>query len=63
MAQTIEMVVSPTGETKITVSGVKGSSCKALTKGLENLLGPVLSRQETADMYEQEELKIEATNQ
>jgi hypothetical protein len=51
--KTITIEISPTGEVSFTVNGVKGTSCVAETKFLEDALGgKVLSREETSEYYE-----------
>jgi len=50
---TEEIIVDCTGQgPKITVQGVKGPSCKALTKPLEQAFGEVKSDTETPEMRE-----------
>ncbi len=45
--------VSPIGEPpRITVTGVKGTGCKALTKPLEQMLGSVIADKPTSEMQE-----------
>jgi len=51
MTRTIEIVVSPDGETKITTSGYTGASCQNATKALERALGQVTSEERTPDFY------------
>ena len=54
--QDIEITISPSGEVAFTVKGVKGGSCLAETKFLEEALGgAVLDQQKTAEFYEQSE--------
>ena len=54
------MIVSPTGETEISVTGAKGATCRQLTADLEANLGPAMSSVDTADAYEKaEEIKID----
>lgn len=43
------------GNTKLTVKGVRGKGCKALTADFENGLGIVTSDKSTNEMYEQEQ--------
>ena len=46
--QEIEVVISPNGEVKVHVQGVKGKKCTDITKGMEELLGGnVIQRNET----------------
>jgi hypothetical protein len=53
------MKVSPTGETEISVKGVKGKSCKALTKNLEEALGGVSKTTETREFHESEQTRVQ----
>ena len=53
--QDIEIVISAKGEVTFQVKGVKGGSCLAETKFLEQALGgdaAVLDQQKTAEFYE-----------
>jgi hypothetical protein len=50
----IIVTVSPEAETEVTVNGVKGAGCKALTEALEKELGAVVSDQPTSEMHERE---------
>jgi hypothetical protein len=43
--QTIEVVISPTGEISIEAIGYKGSSCQQATEFLEKALGVCSTRQ------------------
>ena len=47
----IEMIVSPTGETKIETKGFSGSSCQAASEFLEKALGKVLLDKPTAEIH------------
>jgi len=49
---TIEIIVSPKGETTVQTKGFAGSSCRDATKALEKALGAVQSDKATAEMYE-----------
>ncbi|TMQ23344.1 MAG: DUF2997 domain-containing protein [Deltaproteobacteria bacterium] len=53
--QDIEIVINPKGEVTFQVKGVKGGSCIAETKFLEQALGgdgAVVDQQKTAEFYE-----------
>ena len=50
--KTIEVIISPKGETKIEVKGYFGSSCQAASKFLEDALGAKLSDNPTAEFYQ-----------
>ncbi len=49
---TIEIEITPQGEVKATVQGVKGAACTDISKFLDEL-GEVVEDQATAEMYEQ----------
>jgi hypothetical protein len=56
--QDIEIVITPTGEVRFEVKGVKGGSCLDETKFLEAALGgeaAVVDQQKTGEYYEQSE--------
>lgn len=63
MARTIEIIVSRTGETSLSVQGVKGANCKDLTKQLESMLGQQIASANTAEFFEEEEVHNEVKNQ
>jgi hypothetical protein len=48
----IRITFSPTGETKLEVNGVKGKSCKDLTRAFEKALGTTTKDTETGEFYE-----------
>jgi hypothetical protein len=52
--RTIEIIVSPTGHTRITTRGYSGTSCKEATRELERSLGLVQSDTATPEMYQAE---------
>ncbi len=54
--RTIEVIVSSTGQTKITSRGYAGSSCKNATRALEQALGVVESDRPTAELYQPTQL-------
>ena len=54
MGQRIEMKFFNNGETQIHVNGIKGRKCTDATAEIENLLGGVVEREETSEMYEHE---------
>jgi hypothetical protein len=56
--QDIEIVINAKGEVTFEVKGVKGGSCLAETKFLEEALGgdaAVVDQQRTSEFYEQQE--------
>ena len=50
--QTIEIVVSPTGETRVETKGFTGSSCRDASSFVEDALGRRTSEQLTAEFYQ-----------
>jgi hypothetical protein len=51
MTKTIEITVTPKGETKISTSGFTGSSCQDATRELEKALGAKTDEQLTGEYY------------
>ena len=51
--KTIEITISPTGETKIQTRGFAGASCQQATAELERALGIRTADQRTAEYYKQ----------
>lgn len=54
----ITITITPEGETEVSVAGVKGQGCKALTDALEKALGTVVSDR-TTDEFNQREVHHE----
>ena len=52
MTQLIEVIVSPTGETKIETKGFVGSSCRDASRVLEASLGEVSGERLTAEFHQ-----------
>jgi hypothetical protein len=50
--KTIEVIISPTGETTVQTKGFSGSSCRDASKLLEKALGITQSDSPTAEMYQ-----------
>jgi len=51
--QEIEVIINPNGQVSMHLSGVKGESCLAITRQLEESLGgKILQRDKTAEFYE-----------
>ena len=48
----IEIVISPTGETKIETKGFTGSECRDASKFIEQALGKQTSEQLTAEFHQ-----------
>jgi hypothetical protein len=51
MTKTIEIVVSPTGETTIQTKGFAGSSCRDASRFIEEALGKRTGEQLTPEFY------------
>jgi hypothetical protein len=55
MNHVIEIVVSPTGETRLETKGFAGGSCQHASRDLERALGNKLAEQLTAEFYQEQE--------
>jgi hypothetical protein len=55
--QIIEVVISPTGETRVETKGFVGSSCRQASQFLEQALGVSQSERLTAEFYERDASK------
>ena len=53
MSATIEVIISPTGDVQMKVSGVPGADCLKLTAGLEKDLGETVKREKTREFHQQ----------
>jgi len=51
--RTIEIIVSPKGETTVQTKGFAGSSCREASKFIEQALGQRTSEQLTAEFHQQ----------
>ncbi len=51
MTQIIEVIVSPTGETKIETKGFAGSGCRDASRFVEEALGQPVGEQLTAEFH------------
>ena len=52
MARIIEVIVSPTGETKIQTKGYAGSDCLQASKFLEQALGVTTAETKSSEYYQ-----------
>lgn len=52
MPAQIEVLVLPSGETRITTQGFQGTACRVATKALEAALGHKLTETLTAEYYQ-----------
>ncbi len=55
MAEEITITIATNGDTKVSVKGVKGRSCKDLTREFEQALGSTVTDVDTKEAYEQPE--------
>jgi hypothetical protein len=53
-SRTLEIIVSPQGETRIETKGFVGSSCREASQFLEQALGIRSDEKLTAEFYEQQ---------
>jgi hypothetical protein len=51
-SRTIEVIISPKGETKIETRGFAGSSCQEASRCLEKALGTRAAEQLTGEFYQ-----------
>ena len=63
MIQTIEVIVSPTGETRIETKGFSGAACQEASRFLESALGAKTSERLTAEHYRQGASQIQKVGQ
>ena len=54
MSQTIEVVISPQGETRVETKGFTGGSCRQASQFLEQALGTTTNETLTAEFYQEE---------
>ncbi|MCY2993233.1 MAG: DUF2997 domain-containing protein [Planctomycetota bacterium] len=52
MNKTIEIIVSPKGETTVTTKGFAGSSCREASKFIEQALGQQTGERLTAEFHQ-----------
>ena len=52
MNKTIEIIVSPTGQTAVQTKGFAGSSCRDASKFIEGALGQRLEEKLTAEFHQ-----------
>ena len=50
--RTIEIIIFPAGQTRITTRGYTGTACKDATRELERALGIIQSDSPTTEMYQ-----------
>lgn len=52
--KTIEIVVSPTGETRVETKGFAGSDCRQASEFIERALGSRVGERLTTEFYQQQ---------
>ena len=62
MSKTIELIISPTGETKLQTKGFAGASCKDASRALQSALGLVTSDSKTAEFHASTEARQDVSN-
>jgi hypothetical protein len=60
MTRTIEVIVSPTGQSKVETKGFAGASCRQASEFLEKALGQRQSEQLTAEFHQQSQCQSPA---
>ncbi len=63
MQQTIEVIVSSTGETRIESKGFAGNACQQASRFLEEALGAKTSERLTAEYYHQPLTEVQQLDQ
>ena len=53
--KTIEIIISPQGETRVETKGFTGAECCDASRFIEKALGENIAEQKTADFYLQEQ--------
>ncbi len=61
MTRTIEITVSPTGETKVETKGFTGGTCRDASRLIEQALGERSSEQLTREFYTHAVVRTEQT--
>ncbi len=59
MTKTIEIIVSPKGETSVQTKGFIGSTCREASKFIEEALGRRTGEQLTAEFHQTESVRQE----
>ena len=57
--KTIEIIVSPKGETTVTTKGFTGSSCQAASKFIEQALGQRTGERPTAEFHQTDAVGVQ----
>jgi len=57
MSQTIEIIVSPNGETTVTTRGFAGAACQQASRFIELALGQRLDERLTAEFHQAQQVE------
>jgi hypothetical protein len=57
VVKTIEITISPTGETKVQTKGFQGGECRDASKFIEEALGQRTAEQLTAEFHQQQQTR------
>lgn len=60
--KTIEIIVSPKGESLVETKGFAGESCREASKFIEQALGTKVSEQKTAEFYNTTQVENDLRN-
>lgn len=63
MSKTIEIIVSPKGETTVTTRGFTGSSCQEASKFIEQALGQRSNERLTAEFHQSQPAGVQQQQQ
>jgi hypothetical protein len=63
MNRTIEIIVSPKGETTLTTRGFAGAACRDASKLIEQALGQRTGEQLTAEFHQESTQQVEQRQQ
>jgi hypothetical protein len=58
----IEIVISPTGQSRIETKGFRGTACRDASRFLEEAIGARVSEQPTAEFYAVENTAAQSAN-
>jgi hypothetical protein len=59
---TIEVLVSPTGQSTVRTAGFAGAGCREASRFLEQALGQVTAEQLTAEFHQRQDLRQHEQN-
>jgi len=62
MSKTIEIIVAPTGETKVETKGFTGSECREASRFIEQALGQQTEEHLTSEFYTHQQVESRQTH-